>query len=267
MGSTLILPCSDRWHRICVQTSQIPSGLLPNGRLSCFLPSKGPVPSGTEGLPALPWAPSPSPASSALHSLTELSWRLVLWLWDTPAGPLESHGPLAHPQPTGLGALSGLQREARTLGGAHEPLSSPSKIGLGWLQRGWTGVYFKLFHVETLMLPLYWGRGGGGSKQVKAFSLLADFGQSKPRNGFHTPPDPTSPLTQLLGDPQGLWSTQNSPRKGQTHLVARWGCSHGRWGRSRVGPWCQSQSQPPTCRPARLSLLTCTRAAEGVWRR
>lgn len=67
--------------------------------------------------------------------------------------------PIHNPQ--GWGALSGLQREARTLGGAHEPLSSPSKIGLGWLQRGWTGVYFKLFHVETLMLPLYWGRGGG----------------------------------------------------------------------------------------------------------
>lgn len=74
---------------------------------------------------------------------------------------------------------SGLQRRAQTLGGARELPPCSGKICLGWPQRGWTGVYVKPFHVETLRFPLYWWVP---KKANPVFSLLADAGQNETRN-------------------------------------------------------------------------------------
>ena len=74
-----------------------------------------------------------------------------------------------------LPTYSGLQRGARTLGGARELPPCPGKIRLGRPQWGWTRVYVKPFHVETLRFPLYWGVP---KKANPIFPLLADAGQN-----------------------------------------------------------------------------------------
>ena len=77
-----------------------------------------------------------------------------------------------------------------TLGGAHELLPCPGKIGLGWPQRGCSGVYVKPFHVETLRVPLYWRVPRRLSSSSPSWLTLARMGQGMTRTCCQHPAGP-----------------------------------------------------------------------------
>lgn len=143
-----------------------------------------------------PPAPPPQfhqpPAHRTLQEPSTLALGHISW-------SLESPGPSGCPRPAlpttcrPGGSLRPADRGAGTLGGTHELPSGPSKILLERPQRGWTGVYFKLFHVETLMLPLYWRVPNRLTPSSPSRLTLA---RTKQGMTSICRPDPASPQTQ-----------------------------------------------------------------------